>query len=136
MHVLLVACFCLDNTRTTHLALPCCSCSPTLARHKKKQEHFQGLQFAPTAIAGSPSPSHTAEPFGALSHKLGRPCWSLKLKREGKPPPLFSGLNGEVLRGRATFLVPKAPEFFPPPCVGQSVSWWVPLELSPPPPWG
>ena len=53
--------------------------------------------------------------------------------------PTKSGLV--ALRGRALFLAPKAPENFVPliflcvpVSVGQSVSGWVPLELSPPPP--
>ena len=44
-----------------------------------------------------------------------------------------------VLRGRATFLAPKRQITFSSmnfPCAGQSVSGWVPLELSPPPPVG
>ena len=44
-----------------------------------------------------------------------------------------------ALRGRAFFPAPKAAEHFFPHiffCVGQSVSAWVRLELSPPPPRG
>ena len=69
---------------------------------------------------------------------------SCNLVRSGQCVPLRTAAWGGgsesglvVLRGRAKFTAPKAPEktfrcSFP--CVGQSVGGWVPLELTLPPP--
>ena len=56
---------------------------------------------------------------------------------DGTPPPPGAKSGLVVLRGRTIFLALEAPvNLFPYifPRVGQSVSGWVPLELTPPPP--